>query len=80
MKLDTLRIERQKYGLDKDKMFGEISFENQYSKVSVKLTEDQAYKLLAIVADAMVENAQECSKLLASDIRRPQAEIEGEVQ
>ncbi len=80
MRLDTLRIERQKYGLDKDKMFGEISFENQYSKVSVKLTEDQAWKLLAIVADSIVENAQESSKMLVSDLQRPQAEIEGEIQ
>lgn len=80
MKLNLLRIERQLYGIDKDKMLGTIEFENQYSKVSVKLTEDQAYKLLDIVADAMVVNAHETAKLLVTDLRRPQAEIEGEVQ
>lgn len=76
MTLNKLSIERQQWGLDKGKLFGEISFENQYSKVSVKLTEDQAYKLLAIVAEAVVENAQETSRLLVSDLQRPQAAIE----
>jgi hypothetical protein len=80
LRLNMLRIERQQWGADKDKLFGEIAFENQYSKVSVKLTEDQAYKLLAIVAGAVVENAQETSRLLVSDLQRPQAEIEGDVQ
>lgn len=80
MKLNFLKIERQKYGIDKDKLLGEIEFENQYSKVSCKLTEDQAYKLLDIVAEAMVVNAQDTAKMLVADLRRPQATIEGEVQ
>lgn len=80
MKLNNLTIRRQDWGIDKDKLLGEISFENQYSKVTCKLTEDQAYKLLGIVADAVVENAHETAKLLVTDLRRPQAEIEGEIQ
>jgi hypothetical protein len=80
MKLNSLRIERQQYGIDKDKLLGTIEFENQYSKVTCKLTEDQAYKLLDIVSDAMVVNAQETAKMLVTDLRRPQAEIEGEIQ
>lgn len=80
MKLNSLTICRQDWGIDKDKLLGEISFENQYSKITCKLTEDQAYKLLAIVADAMVENAHETANLLVADLRRPQAEIEEEIQ
>ncbi len=80
MKLNTLRIERQQYGIDKDKMFGTIEFENQCFKMSVKLTEDQAYKLLDIVAESMVEYAHDTAKMLVVDLRRPQASIEGEIQ
>jgi hypothetical protein len=81
MKLKRLQITRTEWGLDKDKLFGEIEFENQYSKVSVKLSEDQAYRMLEIVADNMVEQAHEVGKLLTQDLRRPEAQkIEGEVQ
>lgn len=80
MKLNSIRISRTQYGLDKDKLLGEIEFENQYSKMSVKLTEDQAYKLLEIIAESMVINAQETAKMMIVDLMRPTAEIEGEVQ
>jgi acyl-CoA reductase-like NAD-dependent aldehyde dehydrogenase len=80
MKFDSLTITRTRYGIDKDKLLGEISFENQYSKVSVKLSEEKAYKMLEIIADNMVEQAHEVGKLLVQDLRRPIAEIEGEVQ
>ena len=80
MKLNSLLISRCQYGIDKDKLFGEIEFENQYSKMSFKLTEDQAYKLLEIVAESMVISAQETAKMMIVDLMRPTAEIEGEVQ
>jgi hypothetical protein len=80
MKLKKVTIERVEWGIDKGKLLGEISFENQYSKVSAKLNEDQAYKILEIVSDALVFHAQETSKLMIEDLKRPVAEIEGEVQ
>lgn len=80
MKFDRINIERQKWGIDKDKIIGEIAFENQYSKVSVKLNEEQALKMLDIVAEALVTSAHETAKMLITDIGRPKAEIEGEVQ
>ncbi len=80
LKLNKLTIERMQWGIDKDKLLGEISFENQYSKVSAKLNEEQAYRILEIVSEALVVHAQETAKLLVADLRRPQAEIEGEVQ
>lgn len=79
-KLVKLEIERKRWSLDEGKLLGEIQFENQYSKVSVKLNEDQAYQMLEIVSAALVTAAQETATLLVSDIQRPQAEIEGEIQ
>lgn len=80
MKLIKLTIERQLWGQDKGKMIGEITFENQDAKITVKLTEDKAYKMLEIVADQVIENAKETSNLLITAMSRPIAEIEGEIQ
>lgn len=80
MILQKLDIERQRWGKDVGKLFGEITFDNQDAKVTIKLTEDQAYKMLGIVAEAVVVQAHETANLLISAMQRPQAEIEGEVQ
>jgi hypothetical protein len=78
MRLIKLNIERQQWGIDKGKLFGEITFENQNAKVSCKLTEDQAYKMLEVMAESVVTSAHETAAILLSDLSRPVAQIEGE--
>lgn len=80
MRLTRLKIERELWGNDKGKLVGEIAFENQDAKVTVILDEDKCYKMLEIVAENVVSNARETANLLVSQMSRPQAEIEGEVQ
>ncbi len=75
MRLRELTITRKQWGLDEGKLLGEIAFENQYSKVSVKLNEDQAYRILEVVQDALVVSAHETAALLVADLQRPQAQI-----
>lgn len=80
MRLTRLKIERELWGNDKGKLVGEIAFENQDAKVTVILDEDKCYKMLEIVAENVVSNARETANLLVSQMSRPQAEIEEEVQ
>jgi hypothetical protein len=77
-KLNSLRIERTLYGIDKDKLLGAIKFEGQYAEMTVKLSEEKSQQMLDIVADAMLENAREISTLLIGQLETRKM-IEGEV-
>jgi DICT domain-containing protein len=68
MKLERLSISRSGWGKDMGKLTGEIEFDNQHAKVTVKLSEDKANKILAIIAEQIVENAREVSALLVQEV------------
>lgn len=68
MELTRLSIDRIGWGKDKDKLMGEISFENQEAKVTLKLSHEKSQRMLEIVAEQIVENAQETSSLLINNI------------
>lgn len=64
---NALRIERQQYGIDKGKLLGAIEFEGQYTKMTVKLSEEQSQKMLTIVAEAAADNAREVASIMTAD-------------
>jgi hypothetical protein len=64
MLLESLHINRQKYGEDKGLLMGEIAFENHYAKFTVKLSEENSQKILALIGEQVKENAQELQQVL----------------
>lgn len=76
MNLEKLTIERIQWGGDKGKLIGTIILDGQSAKVSLNLSEVKAKQMLEIVADSLLENAHEVSKLLLAEILNVKA-LEG---
>lgn len=64
MLLESLLIKRQQYGKDAGRLMGEIEFQNHYAKFTVKLSEENSQKILALIGEQVKENAQELQQVL----------------
>lgn len=53
---------------DKDPLSGKIKVSGASGVIEIRLTEDHAAKIVAICATALVEVAQETSKLMTADL------------
>jgi hypothetical protein len=62
MKLEEIAIRRQRYGKDEGKLMGEIVLYNQYAKITLKLSEEQAARIVELLAEEVVTHAREVSQ------------------
>lgn len=65
MKLKSLYIRRS---YDGDKLNGEIEFLNQYGEIKLTLDEATNNKLLAVVADSLVDSARTIAADLTANV------------
>jgi hypothetical protein len=68
MKFKSLSIGIPEWGKDKDKMIGKITFNNMDAEVTLNLSEERSQEMLAIVANAIVDNAREISQILTTEM------------
>ena len=64
MQLESLRIERMAWGKNEGMLEGYIVFKNRNGEVKLFLNDEVSSRLLAIVADGVVES----SKQIANDL------------
>lgn len=66
MRLERLHIDLCSYGLNEGKYTGSAKFCNAYGGVEIVLSPEVSDKILAIVGDAVVDNAREVAQKLTA--------------
>lgn len=56
------------YGPDKGKLEGSIEFLNNHGEMKVRVNNEQAEKIVAVLADNLVKTAQETASLMTSQV------------
>ena len=69
MKLKSIYVGRQGFGADPDKLTGKIEFDNYQSTISMVLSEEQAAKIVNLVAEDSVRHAQELAGILIESVQ-----------
>ena len=68
MELSSLHLRRSGYGIDKGELTGSLVVTTMSGEVNLKLSGKNAEKILAVVADQLVEQAQEVAHNITRDI------------
>lgn len=68
MELVELHVRRQQYGKDQGKLMGEITFDTQYAKTTLHLSEERAQQMLNLVAAELVDDAKRVGAGLINEI------------
>ena len=68
MMLDTLYLSRDTFGQNKGRLTGRVKFTNGAGEIQLNLAPDTAEKILAIVADALVDAARETAQAMTAQI------------
>ena len=66
--LAYMSLSRSQYGDDKGKVSGEIKFTGRSGSISLTLTESHCDKILDVVAEALVAQAQEAASNLTASV------------
>jgi hypothetical protein len=68
MKLEEMKIERKKWGVDAGKVVGEIKFAGAHGNITLQLTEEHCQSILQVCAGALVESARQSADQLTEAI------------
>ena len=68
MKLNTLKIERERWGKNEGKFTGSIKFDNELGEISVNLSPEQCDKLFAVIAEGIIDTAKEAANELTVSV------------
>lgn len=68
MMLDTLYLSRDTFGPNKGRLTGRVKFTNGAGEIQLNLAPDTSEKILAIVADALVDAARETAQAMTAQI------------
>ena len=64
----SLYLRMSDFGADRGKLEGSIEFTSQHGDIKVRVNNDQAHKIVAIVADELVRAAQETAALMTQQV------------
>jgi hypothetical protein len=68
--LTDFKIEQKRYGNDKGKYFGKITFKNdEMESFNFNITPEDSEQFLAIIADKVVETAEKLGQRIKADIQ-----------
>ena len=67
-RIESLRLERDTYGVNKGKLVGTIKVANNYGDISITIDPLMALDILAILAPALVATAQTTAQLMVEEI------------
>jgi hypothetical protein len=76
MQLNSLKIERQKWGRNEGQYVGVIKFDNEVGNVSIKLSEEKCKELFMVCADGIVETAKVAARELTCSVIEHKKSIE----
>jgi hypothetical protein len=68
MQLERLAITRETWGVNKGQFTGAIEFSNQSGKIQLNLNHETGQKLLAVVAECLVDTAKEVATQLTTEV------------
>ena len=68
MELESLYIEKEKYGANAGRFMGTVKFANDAGKIELHITSDQANKIIALCAEGMIAAAVETAKMITANI------------
>jgi hypothetical protein len=66
--IKSIYLSMKEYGPDKGKLDGTIEFLNAHGEMKVRINNEQAEKIVAILADNLVKTAQETASLMTAQV------------
>lgn len=78
MKLKSIYLSRANYGDNNGKLSGKIEYDNYQTTVALVLSEEQAAKIVNLVAEDTIRHAKELAEILITDAQAsiaPPAEV-----
>lgn len=69
MKLKSIYLSRQNWGPDTGKVQGKIEYDNQQATINLVLSEETAAKIVNLVAEDTLRQAQELAGIMISDVQ-----------
>lgn len=72
----TLYLTMVDYGPDKGKLAGKIEFINQHGEMTVRINNEQAEKIVAVLAENLVATAKQTAKLMTAEVLAQAAGVE----
>jgi hypothetical protein len=64
----SIYLSVQDYGPDKGKLQGTIEFINQHGELKVRVGNERAAQIVAILADSLVDTAKQTAALMTSEV------------
>lgn len=72
--IKSIYLSMETYGVDKGKLSGSIEFINAHGEMKVRINNAQAEKIVAILADNLVQTAQETAQLMTAQVLQQAAD------
>ena len=72
--INSIYLSMETYGPDKGKLSGSIEFINAHGAMKVRINNAQAEKIVAILADNLVQTAKETAQLMTSQVLQQAAD------
>lgn len=66
--IKSMYLSMETYGADKGKLSGSIEFANQHGEMKVRINNEQAEKIVAILAENLVNTAKETAQLMTAQV------------
>lgn len=66
--IKSIYLSVQEYGPDKGKLTGKIEFINQHGEITARINQEQAGKIIAVLADSLVQTAKQTASLMTSEV------------
>lgn len=66
--IKSIYLTMKDYGPDKGKLTGKIEFINQYGEISIRLGQERAGQIVAILSESLVDTAKQTAALMTSEV------------
>lgn len=77
--IKSICLYMNEYGPDKGKLEGSIAFLNQHGEIKVRIGGQQAEKIVSVLADSLVQTAQETASLMTAQVLQQAANGDSEI-
>jgi hypothetical protein len=66
--IKSIRITRQEWGVNKDKLTGEMEVTNQHGGITINLDAAKCERIVMLMAEALIETAQGTANMMVENI------------
>lgn len=64
----SIYLRMEEYGPQKGQLKGEIEFTNEHGEIKVRVNNEQANKIVALMAENLVSTAQQTAALMTAEV------------